>query len=149
MRSTLLCLLVLHAVPAMAAKPIVVPLDGEARAQLTRTVVEAKAHGKALSCEGVALSDLLRKAGAMPAEKLPSEMLDHYVVVVARDGYRVTYSLAELDPATGNRLVYVIDRCAGKELDLEDGPLRLLTPADQRPARWVRQVETITVYDPE
>ena len=76
-------------------------------------------------------------------------MLDHYVVVVARDGYRVTYSLAELDPETGNRPVYVVDKCAGKELDFEDGPLRLVTPADRRPARWVRQVETVTVYDPD
>ena len=66
----------------------------------------------------------------------------------ARDGYRVVFSLGELDPATGGRRVFVVDRCDGKPLDADVGPLRLLVPEDARPARWVRQLQSITVSAP-
>ncbi len=77
--------------------------------------------------------------------KLPGAQLARYVLVDARDGYRVLYSLAELDPGTGKRRVLLVDRCNGAALGQEDGPLRLIAPEDARPARWVRQVKSITV----
>ena len=46
MRSALLCLLILHAVPALAAKPIVVPLDSEARAKFTRMRISVIVTGR-------------------------------------------------------------------------------------------------------
>ena len=127
------------------ASPIAIPLDATTLSALRREPVRATAHGQALDCEGVALAALLRRAGAMPPDKLPGAWLSRYVLVDARDGYRVLYSLAELDPQTGNREVYLVDRCEGKPLDDEQGPLRLVAPEDARPARWVRQVESITV----
>lgn len=131
----------------VARSPLAVPLDAATLARLPRERLQASAHGKPLDCEGVALPALLRLAGALPAERLPGAQLARYVLVDARDGYRVLYSLAELDPGTGNAKVLLVDRCNGTPLPDNDGPLRLLAPGDVRPARWVRQVKSITVVD--
>lgn len=125
--------------------PIVVPLDAAILSKLPRQTVQATAHGKTLDCEGVTLANLLHATGALPADKLPGPQLARYLLVEARDGYRVVYSLAELDPGTGKRRVLLADRCNGAALGQEDGPLRLIAPEDARPARWVRQVKSITV----
>lgn len=134
-----------HASEPVAPSPLAVPLDAATLSTLPRQRVQASAHGRTLDCEGVPLALLLRKAGALPEGKLPRALLSHYVLVQARDGYRVLYALAELDPGTGNRPVYLVDRCDGRPLDDTEGPLRLIAPGDLRPARWVRQVEAITV----
>lgn len=127
-----------------APSPLSIPLDEEMRAGLPRIAVSATAHGKTMSCDGIGLSDLLRKAGGLPAE-LRGPALASYVLVAARDGYRVVYSLAELEPSLGNHAVFLVDRCEGEPLDHEDGPLRLIAPQESRGARWVRQVQSITV----
>lgn len=128
-----------------APSPFVVPLDAATLSKLPRQTVQAAAHGKTLNCEGVALDGLLRATGALPTDKLPGAQLARYLLVEARDGYRVLYSLAELDPGTGKRRVLLVDRCNDAALSDEDGPLRLIAPEDTRPARWVRQVKSITV----
>jgi len=134
-----------HASEPSAPSPFVVPLDAATLAKLPRETVQASAHGESLDCEGVALDALLRATGVLPADKLPGPQLARYVLVGARDGYRVLYSLAELDPGTGKRRVLLADRCDGAALGQKDGPLRLIAPEDVRPARWVRQVKSITV----
>lgn len=134
--------------PAPAAS-IDIPLDAGARDGIARSRVTANAHGQALDCNGVALVDILRKAGAMPAEPLHGgAQLGRRVEVVARDGYRVTFSLGELDPSLGNRQVFLVDQCDGKPLAADSGPLRLIVPEDSRPARGIRQIERITVLSP-
>src|SRR3546814_34968 len=138
----------LHAAPPQAPalpSPVVVPLDAATLASLPRVTVTATAHGETLQCEGVALAALMQAAGAMPAEPLRGAQLGRYVQVDARDGYRAVFSLAEFDPTLGNRAAFLVDRCDGKALDDEAGPLRLVVPDEVRPARWVRQVEAITV----
>ena len=134
---------------AQAAEPaaIAVPLDAAMLAALPRQPVEAEAHGQSLRCEGIELIALLRASGAMPAEPLRGPQLARYVRVDARDGYRAVFSLAELDPTLGNAQVFVVDRCDGKPLDALAGPLRLVVPAEERPARWVRQLQSITVVE--
>lgn len=134
-----------HASEPAAPSPQAVPLDQATLSALPRERVLASAHGQALDCEGVSLAALLRQTGAIPADKLPSASLSRYVLADARDGYRVLYSLAELDPGTGNRKVFIVDRCNGQPLDDKDGPLRLIAPEDARPARWVRQLKSLTV----
>ena len=138
----------LHASPPPAppiASPVVVPLDADTLASLPREPVTATAHGQAQHCDGIPLLALLRASGAMPAEPLRGAQLTRYVQVDARDGYRALFALAELDPTLGNRKVFLTDRCEGRPLPADDGPLRLLSPDESRPARWVRQVESITV----
>lgn len=130
--------------PALAS-PVSIPLHAQALSGLPRHAVEARVHEATLACEGVSLVDLLRASGAIPDGPLRSAQLSRYVQVDARDGYRVLFSLAELDPGTGNRAAYVVDRCHGTALDANDGPLRLLVPGDVRAARSVRQLESINV----
>ena len=125
--------------------PIAVPLDPDTLAALPREAVSARVHETTLACEGVPLFALLRASGAVPEGALRSAQLSRYVLVDARDGYRVLFSLAELDPGTGKRDAWLVDRCDGAALDDKDGPLRLLVPGDARAARSVRQVESISV----
>ena len=144
------CALSAHAADSDASAtvdPVSIPLDAATMAALPRETVDADAHGHALTCEGVSLVALLRHAGAMPDGELRGAQLARFVHADARDGYRVVFSLGELDPATGGRRVFVVDRCNGKPLDTDVGPLRLLVPDDLRPARWVRQLQSITVEE--
>ena len=127
-----------------SASPLSVPLDAATLATLTPAAVSVSAHGKTLNCQGVRLSDLLRKTNALPDE-LRGPALASYVLVTARDGYRVVYSLAELDTSLGDRHVILANQCNGQPLDEKDGPLRLIASEELRPARWVRQVQSITV----
>lgn len=129
--------------PALPS-PVVVPLDGAALAALPRQTVVASGHGRTLRCEGVALAALPQAAGAMPAEPLRGAQLGRYVLVEARDGDRVLFALSEFDPTLGHGTAALVDRCDGKALG-DDGPLRVVVPGDARRARWVRQVEAITV----
>lgn len=132
------------ATPALAS-PVVVPLDAAMLAALPRESVTATAQGASLRCEGVVLSALLRATGAMPDGPLRGAQLARYVQVDGRGGERVLFALAELDPTLGNRRVFIVDRCDCKPLGDDDGPLRLVTADEARPARSLRQVEAITV----
>ncbi|QQP95747.1 hypothetical protein [Lysobacter enzymogenes] len=138
-----------EAAPAAAAPQgaVEVKLDEAVLAKLPQIKAEGMAHGRKLSCEGVALVALLRASGAMPAEPLRGAQLSRIAQVRARDGYRAAFSLGELDPSLGNRPVVLTRRCNGAELPAEDGPWRLIVPGESRPARWVRQVESIRVGD--
>ncbi len=141
--TALLCgLLATH---AYADEPQSIALDVATLSSLPREQASGTSHGKTLSCEGVSLLALLRASGAMPEDPLRGKDLARTVQVQARDGYRAVFSLAELDPTLGARKVLVVDRCDGKLLDDETGPLRLMVPEDSRPARWVRQLQAITV----
>jgi molybdopterin-dependent oxidoreductase-like protein protein len=134
-----------HASEPGAPSPLSVPLDKATLASLPRAVVSATAHGETLTCAGVKLSALLTRAGALSAEPLRGAALAKYVLVTARDGYRAVYSLAELEPTLGNNNVVLVDQCDDKPLPDDSGPLRLIAPEESRPARWVRQVQSITV----
>lgn len=102
MMPVLLALLALAAAPEAAAQHahtgaqasapppmcVDVPLDAATLAALPREAVKASAHGRELSCSGVALSALLGHAGAMPAEPLRGAQLAQRSQAGARDGYR-------------------------------------------------------------
>ncbi|MGO4777355.1 hypothetical protein AB4084_17920, partial [Lysobacter sp. 2RAB21] len=85
--------------PAAPVGPVEVELDEAVIARLPQVTAQGEAHGRKLSCEGVALHELLHASGAMPAEPLRGAQLARVVVVRARDGYRAAFSLAELDPS--------------------------------------------------
>lgn len=137
--------------PAPAAAPfapVEVRLDEAAIARLPKITAQGESHGQKLSCEGVALYELLRASGAMPATPLRGPQLARVALVRARDGYRAAFSLGELDPSLGNRPVVLTRRCNGADLPADDGPWRLIVPGESRPARWVRQVESVRVVEP-
>ena len=99
--------------------------------------------------EGVLLEELLRKAGAPHGEQLRGPLMTSYVVAEGSDGYRVLFSLAELDADFMASEVLVADTVDGGPIDEKRGPFRLIAPHDKRPARWVRILKSITVSSPK
>ena len=95
--------------------------------------------------EGVLLEELLKRAGVAQGEKLRGALLATYVIAEAEDGYRVVFSLAELDSGILDSDVIVADTMNGESLAPKQGPFRLVAPHEKRPARWVRMLKSITV----
>jgi DMSO/TMAO reductase YedYZ molybdopterin-dependent catalytic subunit len=95
--------------------------------------------------EGVLLEELLTKAGVPQGEQLRGASLATYVVAEATDGYRVVFSLAELDSEILESEIIVADTMDGAPLSAQQGPFRLVAPHEKRPARWVRMLKTITI----
>lgn len=120
-------------------------LDVGAIAKLPHVDVRASDHGVTGTWSGVPLSTILAAAGVPLGEALHGKNLALYVRISAADGYRVVYALAELDPQFRNEPVILADHRDGEVLDAKEGPLRIVAPTDQRPARWIRQVTRIDV----
>jgi DMSO/TMAO reductase YedYZ molybdopterin-dependent catalytic subunit len=144
-------------VVAQQAKPLL-KIDGKVASPLTftqqewaklpRATVAFKGHSKeATQYEGVPLKLLLERAGVFQADKpMHGKELLQYVIVNAADGYRVLFSIGELEDATSSTSnVLLADKANGKPLGDNAAPLQLIVPADKRPARCVRMVSSITV----
>jgi len=95
--------------------------------------------------EGVLVEDLLKKAGVPQGEDLKGPLLADYLVFEAADGYRVVFSIAELDSGIIDSGVIVADTLNGAPLPSQQGPLRVVAPHQKRAARWVRMLKSITV----
>jgi len=95
--------------------------------------------------EGVLLEELLHRAGVPQGEQLRGTSMATYVVAGAEDGYRVVFSLAELDSGILESEVIVADAMDGTALGAKEGPFRLVAPHEKRPGRWVRMLKSITV----
>jgi hypothetical protein len=96
--------------------------------------------------EGVLLSDLVRAAGASLGKELRGPFLAAYVLAEAKDGYRVVYSIGEVDPDTGNAQILVANKKNGEPLSALEGPYRFVLPQDKRGARWIRQVTRVSLH---
>ena len=108
--------------------------------------VEVKDHdGSLTTYEGVPLAELLKLAGAPIGEKLRGANMVTYLVAEAKDGYRVVFALAELDPAFTDSKVLVAYAANGKPLPDGQGPLRIVAPQEKRSARWIRLLQRIQV----
>jgi hypothetical protein len=114
---------------------------------LTRTSVKVRAHHSSAEAtyEGVTLRALLTKNSVPAGAAIRGKALAWVVVAKANDGYQAVFALAELDPAFQDKLFLLADRKDGKPLPADEGPYRLIVPAEARQARWVRQLVTLTV----
>ena len=112
-----------------------------------RTISATDEHGVTAQYGGVALRDVLTQQGVPTGEALRGDVMTRYVVVDAADGYRVVFSLSELDPSITDRVVLIADTRDGVALSAREGPYRLIVPGEKREARWVRQVTAIDVED--
>jgi len=110
-----------------------------------KTLSVVNPHGKKETYEGVLLEELLRRAGVAQGEQLRGASMASYVIAEAEDGYRVVFSLAELDSGILGSEVIVADTMDGAPLSGQLGPFRLVAPHEKRPARWVRMLKSLTV----
>jgi len=95
--------------------------------------------------QGVALSEILKRAGVPQGEELRGPALATYVRAEAADGYAAVFALAELDSSIQDSGVLVADTLDGQPIPDKLGPLRLVVPHDKRPARWVRMLRSVIV----
>lgn len=87
--------------------------------------------------EDVAVQELLHRARVPQNEQLRGSAMATYVLAEAADGYRVLYSLAELDFDFHDSEVIVADTMNGSPLGEKQGPFKMVAPHDKRPARWI------------
>jgi DMSO/TMAO reductase YedYZ molybdopterin-dependent catalytic subunit len=96
---------------------------------------------------GTPLIEVLKAAGLPLGTGMPGlrSLIARTVVVDAKDGYEVVFSLAELDPELTGRMVLLADTKDGQPLSVSEGPFRVIVPDDKMGVRWVRQVSSLTV----
>lgn len=102
-------------------------------------------RGNNVVYEGVALRELLKRAGAPGGKDLRGKALTTYIVAKAHDGYQILFSLGEIDEQFGNESILVADKRDGKPLEGNQGPFRLVCPNDKEGARSVRMLEAVEV----
>lgn len=129
---------------ALAAAVLAIPFDAPTRAALPPAQAVLTAHGASQMCSGVWLRDLVGRAGAPQGEAVRGPALTMVVTAEAADGYRVAFSLGELDASLGKAAILVADRCDGKPLADSDGPVRLVAAGEVRGARSVKQLVRLT-----
>jgi hypothetical protein len=83
--------------------------------------------------------------GAPAGKGLHGPALADFVVVSAKDGYRVVLGLAETDPGVRTEKILLADRAEGAPLPPTEGPFRLVIEGDLRPVRSARMVTSIGV----
>jgi DMSO/TMAO reductase YedYZ molybdopterin-dependent catalytic subunit len=108
--------------------------------KMPRAVAATINSGVVTTFEGVWLNEILKKAGFPPGEDLAG-----YVLASAADGYRVVFSLGELDPTVSEGEFLVADKANGKPLSGRDGTFRLVAAKDVRAVRSVRQLARLEV----
>jgi DMSO/TMAO reductase YedYZ molybdopterin-dependent catalytic subunit len=126
-------------------KPLSLTLE-DLRQMPRKTLKVTNPHDKKEETyEGVLVTELLKRAGVPLGGQLRGAAMATYVQADAADGYRVIFSLAELDTDFQDSDVIVADTMNGAPLDDKTGPFRLVAPHDKRPARWVRILQSLTV----
>jgi hypothetical protein len=110
-----------------------------------KTVTVVNEHTKAYqSYSGVPLIDLLTRLGV--PDNPHGLGLKVYLVAVGADGYRVVYSLAEVNPAFQQAPVIVADTLDGKPLA---GNFQIVVTGEKGQSRWVRNLLAIHVMTVE
>jgi len=134
----------------------VITLTAHKGPALTLTVDDLKAAGtvtiqvkddagNAAEYRGVPLAGLLESSGVALGQTVRGERLAEYLLVGASDGYRVLFSLAEIDPIFRPRTILLCFAKNGAPLPEGEGPFRLVVEDEDRHARWVRHVTAVTL----
>lgn len=95
----------------------------------------------------VPLCGVLEQAGVVFGNALQGAAMAAYVLIEGADGYRVVLPLASLDDSFGGG-VFIARAMDGSLLSADEGPYRLILPADTRTTRWVERVVKVTVQSP-
>ena len=152
----------LCALPLQAAPSLTVTIGGAVNApqvldaaalqalpSLTQTVSYQSGRGpQTHTYTGPSLWSVLQAASPAFDAAVKNDSLAHYVVATATDGYKVVYSLGELDPGFGNRqaLLAHSEVIAGLTRPLSsDGIARTTMPGDVKGGRYVSAVASLDI----
>jgi len=121
-------------------------LSGQQLAGLPQVTVPSTSRDSApITLSGPSLRSLVDLAGAPSGHDLRGPRLMLAVVAEASDGYRVVFSLAEIDPGFGGANAIVALQQDGGPLPAAEGPLRLVVAGEAHYSRWVRQLVRLRV----
>jgi hypothetical protein len=98
------------------------------------------------SYSGVPLIALLAKVRVPLGEQIKGRLLLTGIVAEGTDKYDVLFALAEVDPSTHAGDVIVADSVDNHKLE-KDGAFKMVSTEEKRPARWVRNLSSITVIE--
>ena len=139
--------------PSAPSKSLVVTLNGKAatlsmadlQAMPQRTLTVHNGHSNVdETYTGVGLSDLLEKYG-MTLQGAGAQKIYHsYVRAEGTDNYWVLYSASELEFGLHLGDAVVALSMDGKPLGA-DGDFKMVSADEKRPARWVRNLKSLTV----
>lgn len=90
--------------------------------------------------QGVLFLDLLKQAGMEFGTGLKGANQAQYLLVEAADGYKVVFSLPEIDPEFSGKQIIVAHSRDSIPLSEGVGPFRLVVPEEKLHARWIREV---------
>jgi hypothetical protein len=137
--------------PSVASANLTVTVDGKVttfsaadlKQMPQKTITVKNGHtGAEESYSGVAVSDLLMKCGLAAG---PGKKVYHsYVRAEGTDGYWVLFSASELEGLLNGDDAVIAIAVDGKPLDGE-GAFKMVATAEKKPARWVRNLATLTV----
>ena len=94
---------------------------------------------------GPAVRTLVSLVGAPEGRALRGPSMTLVILAEAADGYKVAYTLAELDEQFGARTAFVVLTQNGQPLSAADGPFRIVIAGETHRARWIRQLTTLRV----
>jgi hypothetical protein len=115
-------------------------------ADFRRVTVQLKDRdGKEHDYTGVAISDILQKAGVGMGKLLKGENMAQYMLAKAGDGYEVSYSLAELDSSFTDKTIILADQLDGGPLPTGKGPFRIIVPGEKKPARSMYEIRELII----
>jgi hypothetical protein len=123
-------------------------ITAEDLSRMPLATVRTTSKGVETIYEGVFVYELLKRAGAPQGSEMRGKALTTYVLAEAKDGYRVIFSLGELDPYFTDNQVLVADKADGRPLDDKQGPFKLITPKDKSGPRTIRmltKLELVTI----
>lgn len=95
------------------------------------------------SFQGVLLIDLLKKGGMKFGTALKGINQAQYLLVEAADGYKVIFSLPEIDPEFSGKQILIAHSRDGVALEEGVGPFRFVVPEEKLHARWIREVVAV------
>jgi DMSO/TMAO reductase YedYZ molybdopterin-dependent catalytic subunit len=96
-----------------------------------------------ITYQGVALADILKQAGMPTGDQIKGAELTGIVIAKGKDGKRVAFAYAELDPSIGGAGVIVADQQAGKPVPAPHGPLHLVVSTDRGNARFIDDLQEV------
>jgi DMSO/TMAO reductase YedYZ molybdopterin-dependent catalytic subunit len=120
-------------------------LTADELAKMPCATAKFTSHGQESVYQGVWLHEVLQRAGVPQGKELRGKALAGYVLAEAQDGYRVVFSLAELDPSFIDNEILLADTANGKPLSGVEGRFRIIVPKDKPGARSVRMLTKLEV----